>query len=264
MSSAKTGVLNKDEAEKVAIVYTPRKFPLTITPNAQSFHSLQTEQNGSSFKIDKIVARHTGVEELERLSLEKKVETEALAKLKEVQESAYQQAYDLGLQEGRAQAYGEHNAVLTERLNSFEALLLKIENLKAELVTANETHLVKLVYHLASRLAMEEITSRQELIGAVIRSAIGDVQAEERMTLKLAPSDLEFVEAMKSKANGELNAFKNMKIEESAAISPGGCVIETNYGVVDATVEKRVQKLWEALADKLPKVKDSVGSTEND
>lgn len=260
MSSAKVGVLNKAEAEKVAIVYTPRKFPLTITPNAQSFHALQTAENGSSFKVDSIVAKHTGIEELERLSLEKKVETEALAKLKEVQESAYQQAYELGLQEGRAQAYEEHNAVLTERLNTFEALLQKIENLKAELVTANESHLVTLVYHLASRLAMEEISSRKELILSVIRTAIGDVQSEERMTLKLAPSDLEFVEAMKDKASGELNSFKNMKIEESLAITPGGCIIETNYGVVDATVEKRVQKLWEALADKLPKVKDSVGS----
>ncbi len=259
MSSAKTGVLNKDEAEKVAIVYTPRKFPLTITPNAQSFHSLQTEQNGSSFKIDQIVARHTGVEELERLSLEKKVETEALSKLKEVQESAYQQAYELGLQEGRAQAYEEHNAVLTERLNSFETVLTKIENLKTELVTANETHIVKLVYHLASRLAMAEISSRQELIGGVIRTAIGDVQSEERMTLKLSPSDLGFAEAMKDKAHGELSSFKNMRIEASDEISPGGCIIETNYGEVDATVEKRVQKLWDALADKLPKVKDSVG-----
>src|SRR4051812_21816858 len=122
MSSTKFGVLQKEEALKVAIDYTPRKFPLTITPNAQIFHSLQTEGGGSSFKIDRIVARHTGVAELERVSLEEKVEAEALAKLKEVQESAYQQAYELGLQEGRDRAYQEHTEQITQNLNSLEAV----------------------------------------------------------------------------------------------------------------------------------------------
>lgn len=259
MSSAKSTILCKEEAEKLAIEYAPRKFPMSISPTAHAFHSLQSAQGEPSFKLDKIIAKKTGVEELERVSLEEKVEAEALAKLKEVQESAYQQAYELGLQEGRERAYQEHSDDIAQHLNSLETVLQKIENLKVELVSFNEVHIMKLIYHLASKLAMTEISAHQEMVLGVIKGAIGDVQSEERLTLKVAPADFAFVESVKSKATGELHSFRNLKIEESEAVNPGGCIVETNYGVVDATIEMRVQKLWDALSDKLPKVKDSVG-----
>lgn len=253
-------VLNKEEADKVAIAYAPRKFPMTIAPVAQTFHSLQVENPGASFQLDRIVAKQTGVDELERVTLEEKVELEALARLKEVQEQAYQQAYQLGLDEGREKAFQENQALLTEKLESLNALLHKIESLKTELVTCNEAHVMQLIYHLASKLAMTEISSQKELVLEVLKAAVGDTQAEEKITVKLSAEDLQFVEQSREKLSREAEVFRNMKLEEGPHITSGGCIIETNYGVVDATVEKRVQKLWNAISDKLPKVKDVVGS----
>lgn len=258
-------VLSKEEADKVAVAYSPRKFPTTISPAASEFIAFQTSQEASgiqsSFRVDKIVAQTTGIAELERMSIEEKVEREALVRLKDLQEQAYQQAYQLGLDEGRERAYQETSSQLAEKLSHVEQLCHSIENLKSELVTYNERHIVSLVYYMAKKVVMDEISDRQEVILSVVRQAIEAAQSEESVTVRVSNSDLEFIEHIKEKLGKEFESLKRAKFESSEDIASGGCIVETNYGDVNATVEQRVEKLWESIAGKLPRTKDTAGGT---
>jgi flagellar assembly protein FliH len=257
-------VLSKEEADRLAVDYTPRKFPAVVSKTASDFVAFQSTHAGdpsiSGFRLDKIVSQQTGVAELERLSIEEKVEREALTRLKDLQENAYQQAYQLGLEEGREKAYLETQEHIKQSLSSLHALLGSIENLKADLVTYNETHIVRLCYYMAKRIAMDEVTERPEIILNVVNQAIQNAQSEEELTVRLSPSDLQFVEQMREKLPKDYEALKRAKLEASDEIRDGGCIVETNYGNVDATVEQRIEKLWEAIAGKLPKVKDETSS----
>src|SRR5580704_7133630 len=86
-------VFPKDEAEKIAVKYNPRKFPAIISPTASAFVAYNSGSDEDSFRIDKLVAEQSGIAELERVSLEEKVEREALQRLKDIQEQAYKEAY---------------------------------------------------------------------------------------------------------------------------------------------------------------------------
>lgn len=257
-------VLNKDEAERLAVAYTPRKFPAVISKTATDFVAFQTENSGdpslAGFRLDKIVAQQTGVSELERLSIEEKVEREALSRLKDLQESAYQQAYQLGLEEGREKAYGENVEHIKQSLESLNTLLTSIENLKGDLVTYNETHIVSLCYYMAKRIAMGEIAEKRELILTVVSQAIQNAQSDEELTVRLSPADLQFIESMKERLTKDFEPLKRAKLEASDDVRDGGCIVETNYGNVDATIEQRIEKLWGAIEGKLPKVKDETSS----
>ncbi|MEK7355206.1 MAG: FliH/SctL family protein [Bdellovibrionota bacterium] len=257
-------VLTKEEAEKLVVNYTPRKFPAVVSKTASAFVAFQSRHSDdpavASFRLDKIVAQQTGVAELERLSIEEKVEREALSRLKDLQENAYQQAYQLGLEEGREKAYVESVEHIKNSIGSLQTLLGSIENLKADLVTYNETHIVRLCFYMAKRIAMDEVADRRELILNVVSQAIQNAQSEEELTIRVSPADLQFIEQMKEKLTKEFEPLKRAKLEASDEIRDGGCVVETNYGNVDATVEQRIEKLWDAIAGKLPKVKDETGS----
>lgn len=261
---AKT-VLSKDEADKLVVAYSPRKFPAVISKTASDFVAFQTAHSENpkiqSFRLDKIVSEQTGIAELERLSIEEKVEREALARLKDLQEQAYQQAYQLGLQEGREKAYQENQEELKASLGSFYKLLETLENMKAELANYNETHIVRLVYYMAKRIAMDEVADRREIILKVASQAIQNAQSEEEMTVRLSPGDFEFIGKIREKLTKDFEPLKRAKFEASEDIRDGGCIVETNYGNVDATIEQRVEKIWDAIAGKLPKVKDQTGST---
>lgn len=252
-------ILTREEAEKVVVAYQPRKFPNVIPTTAKEFVQFHSKKEQSDFKIDKLVAQQTGVAELERLSIEEKVELEALARLKDLQEEAYRQAYQLGLDEGREKAFVEYQNVIKEKLEHMESVLKTIENLKTDLVSFNETHILRLVFYMARRLMLDQIEERPEMILTVIQQAIAGSQSEEEFTVRVSHSDLAFIEGMKAKLGKEFEMVKHAKIEASDEIRDGGCVVETNYGDVDATVEQRLEKIWAVVSEKLPKVKKVVG-----
>jgi flagellar biosynthesis/type III secretory pathway protein FliH len=46
----------------------------------------------------------------------------------------------------------------------------------------------------------------------------------------------------------------HLRVEKSSTVSPGGVIVETNYGAVDATIEQRIKKIREAILSKVPTV----------
>lgn len=251
-------VISKEEAEKLAVAFTPRKFPQSISPVASSFMAFNTG-NESGFKIDQLVAEQTGMAELERLSIEAQVEKKALERLKDLEELAYKEAYALGLDEGREKAFEDNRAEFDQKLRHFEELIGSVERLKLDLVAINEAQLLKLVMYMARRLAMAEIKDRSEVIIDVIRTAVHSAQSDENITIRLSPSDAAFIDEVRGKLNKEFESLKKARFEASEDVTDGGCIVETNYGDVDATMEQRFEKLWASVTEKLPEVKNTVG-----
>jgi flagellar assembly protein FliH len=104
---------------------------------------------------------------------------------------------------------------------------------------------------------MAEIAEKPEIILEIVRQAIQGAQSDESVNVRVSPVDLEFIEHVREKLGKEFDLLKRAKFEAAESITTGGCIVETNYGDVDATVEQRVNKLWDSLKEKLPKVPGS-------
>jgi flagellar assembly protein FliH len=249
-------VLLKDDADTRVIEFTPREFPNKISEAAVKFVKFQATENSNDFKIDRIVSMTTGIAELEKISLSERVEAEALVRLKAMQEEAYQQGYDLGRDEGQESAYLEKTQDLSQRISQIDAVVSSLTVLKNQLVKQNEVSLVELVFKIAEKIAMTELKMNPELVMAVLQQAAAETQDEESIVIRLAQSDIEFIEAAKTRLGQEFEFLKRAKIEASAEVVAGGCMLITNFGQVDATVEKRIEKVWQSLHEKLPKKTD--------
>ena len=253
-------VFAKSEADNLAVQFAPGKFPFRISEAAKGFVAYQEAEGTKDFYLDPIIAGQTGVTELERVSIEALVEKEALQKFKDVEEAAHREGFKLGQEEGRQLSLEQHTVELKEKIASLESVLESMEKIKHELVTFNESHILKLIFYIARRVAMSEIQAKPEIIIEVIRQAVQSSQEEENIAVFLSTTDAEFIEKNREAFGREGEFLKRLKLEQRPEIQPGGCIVETNYGVVDSTIEQRVSKLWESLADKIPRVKDSAGS----
>lgn len=237
--------------------FVPPKFELG-TPGAAKQYIEDKKEKKTDFRMSDVIRVQTGVEQAEQNSFEQQVENRTLEKLKEVQETAYQEAYQLGFEEGKVEALKKKSTEITDRLDRFDTLLTSIEKLKLELVQQNESHLVQLAFHMASRIAHAEIKADPQATAAAIRSAVQTAQQEEEVTVQVAASQLDFLETLKKEMNREFEFMKKIKLVADPSVTEGGCIIETNYGVVDARVEERVSKLWETISESLFRVKNKI------
>jgi len=249
-------VLPKIAAKEVVLEYVPKKFDLG-TPQ-QALDYLEQKKRGADFRLNETLRIQTGVDEIEKVTEQEKVEARALELLKEVQENAYKEAYELGLHEGRHEAFGKFSKEIEEKLVSLESLLHSLEEGKKELVNFNEAQLVQLVFQIATKIARTEVERNDEAVIEVLRAAVNLAQDEENVTVRVAPEQHEFVEELKKQHGRQFEFLKKIKIEPGEEISKGGCVVETTYGEVDARVEQRVQSLWETLVENAPKIKPKI------
>lgn len=250
-------ILKEERAREVVVEYTPTQFNLG-TP-IQALEYLEEIKRGSDFIMNPVIREQTGVEGIQKEDLSSKAEELAILKLQEIQEKAYKEGYDLGLDEGTKRAYLEKTKEIKFKLEELDKLLVNVTQLKTDLETQNESHLIQLMFHMASRISLRQIEMDNNVVIDVMKQAMSLAQDEENITVQISDQQLEFIEDIKKNSHSrEFEFLKKIKIEGNPGIQPGGCIVETNYGEVDSRIDQRLNKLWEHLSDAVPKVKSPI------
>ena len=250
------------EQNKTVLEYQPREFVLG-TPGA-ALDYLERKKQGSDFVLSDVLRATTGVEEIEKQSEESRIEQKVLERIALIQKQAYDEGYQLGRDEGYAAALEKRNNEINRGLSDLHDVLNSVQSLKPDLISNNESHIMNLIYQIAEKLAYDHIEQKPEVVLEVIRRAIHTAQAEEEVTVLVAPEQVQFLESYKNSDNEKYEFLENIRLQPSDQIQAGGCVVETNYGAIDARIEERFKKVWTELSAAIPKVKDRVESSDDE
>lgn len=245
-------------ATKNVMAFEPPVFDLGIPQVA--LDTAERQDKGSRFRLSELTRQQTGLHDLEKAKFEELVENRTLERLQEIQEAAYREAFELGMVEGRKEAFLKNDAVIQEKLANLDLLMTSVERIKIDMLEFNEAHLVQLAFHIAQRLAGHEISVSPEATLQILRQSVEIAQSEEELTVVVAPEQLEFLEQLKTQSGREFEFMKKLKFEPDPSVGHGGCVIRNNYGEIDSRFAERVDKLWEALKESLVNVKPELKS----
>ena len=156
-----------DNVDVTVLNYTPKQFNFGTPGSALEY--LEEKKQGSDFVMSDVLRTTTGIEEIERLSEENKIEEKVLHKISALQEEAYQKAYDLGFIEGTKKAIEDKTIELKTKSEELELLLQSLNLIKTEMIHQNEAHMIKMIFEIASKLAFDHVTDNQEIIIKLIK-----------------------------------------------------------------------------------------------
>lgn len=249
-------IIRKEKDKKNLILeYTPKEFPVVVTSSASDFVSSQ-EENSSDFKISNLVADQVGISDLQKKSIENKIEEMALERLKKVEESAYAEAYELGLIDGTKKAFEDRQVEFEDQFQKIKSVLHNFQDIKKKLLVENESTFLKLIYEIASKIALKNIDEDKDSIIDMLGQLVEEIQTDDKILVKVSSEDMIFLESYQEKSGSKLELLDRIRLESSDSIAAGGCFVETNSGSIDATVNQRVDKAWELIQARLPKHKN--------
>jgi len=251
-------VLKKISAEKTVIEFIPQKFELGTPQQAMDY--LSKKEQGSDFRMNDTIRMQTGVDRIEENTLQRTVEEKAIEKLKTIEEEAYKAAYQLGLDEGIKKAFEENSKLIAEHLQELSKVLNSLATMKKDIFSANESHLMQLLFTMAAKIAQHQLEINNDALTEVIRNAVTLAQDEEEIHVQVSKGQFDFITGLKNETGREFEFLKKIKFEANENIRDGGCLVETNFGEVDARVEQRVALLWDELKENLPRVKTKLVS----
>lgn len=247
-------VIKRENTESSVTDYKVREIRAAITPELTDFQHRQENKGAAvSFKMDPLLASMTGHAKIQDDKIKTEVEKLALEKLKEIEERAYREAYELGKKEGHEQGIKDAQLMIENKLRDLESSIDYLGSLRLGLLEKNEAKIVELCYAFAEKIAHKEIQKDPAYIVGLIKKLATGIQEQLDTIVKVSKEDYDFIESMNQTFKRTIKLGKNTKLEVDEDLQRGDCVIETNYGVVDATFDARVQQLWEAVEDHLPK-----------
>ncbi|MEW6220012.1 MAG: FliH/SctL family protein [Thermodesulfobacteriota bacterium] len=173
-----------------------------------------------------------------------------LAKAREegarLERDGYEKGYAQGEKDGVAFGRKQYE-VEVQRL---ERLLARIDTDRQELHRRYEADLVTLVKTLVDRLVFHEVAASPRVIAACLDAAQAYVVENAVVRVHLSPEDFAQLQQGGLDASQLLARTQRVDLVEDPAVLAGGCLLETDFGDVDATLESRRDKLF-ALVDGL-------------
>lgn len=134
-----------------------------------------------------------------------------------------------------------------EGLRLFNEHALYFETEMKKLRHEMQQKLLPLVLQAAKKVVATQLELKPETIVDIVMATLTPVTQNHRITLFVNKADIEILEQEKPRLKGMLEQLETLKIKERDDIQPGGCVIETESGIINATLENQWRSIENAF-----------------
>jgi flagellar biosynthesis/type III secretory pathway protein FliH len=135
----------------------------------------------------------------------------------------------------------------SERIVSIDLLLGEAKRKKEQAVRDLEVRVIELAVNIAERIIGRTLSANPEIVADIIGEAISQMISGEKVVLKVSEEDMEFVKSRYEQLLGMTGNAREFRIEADRRLRRGDCVIETEGGMIDATLSSRLDFLVEEL-----------------
>lgn len=139
-------------------------------------------------------------------------------------------------QEGVAKGLAEWNQILARTSQ------------RAEEAARNwEDTMLRLSVRVAEKIIGRELTLDPDTIVDIVRESLRGIRPGKHLVIQVNEADAPRVRAQVSRLKEGLGLNTEIEIVPSSSVAPGGCVIESELGIVDARLETQLKCLEDAL-----------------
>jgi len=168
---------------------------------------------------------------------------------------AIQAAYSKGKNEGREIGRVEGTKSTTEsyekKIDSLQQKIGKalqmLESSKKLMLHDTEHILLHLCMEMTKKVVRREVEQSNDVVLSVLKHALSYIGHHDKMVLRVAPGDFDKVSGRKDFWVPVGERLNDISIEQDPQVEPGGCILDTNSGRVDARIGVQISELEEML-----------------
>jgi flagellar assembly protein FliH len=167
------------------------------------------------------------------------VRPQTVEEIEALQKQAYEEARKAGHAEGVKQGLQE----IKQKANKLQAVINFLQQPLDDIDEQVEYQLTELTMLLAKHLLKKESSVDHQHIQNLLHESLQYLPLKSRdIRVRLNPADIELLKL------GEVNPDQQTwQCVADASVRAGGCIIESDQSVVDASVEKRIAQLMQQL-----------------
>ncbi|HPE88054.1 MAG TPA: flagellar assembly protein FliH [Spirochaetia bacterium] len=175
-------------------------------------------------------------------------EAQAKARVDEVTKEARKEGFDQGREEG----FKEGKLEVERLVDRLHVILDRAMDKRAEILEQTEAQVVELVLLIARKVVKTISENQKNVVLSNISQALRKLKTRSDVIVRVNLADLQLTtEHAKDFIEAAENA-KKLSIVEDSSVDRGGCVIETDFGEIDARIQSQLHELEEKILDISP------------
>jgi len=163
---------------------------------------------------------------------------------------------DAGRAAGHEAGYAEGKAEVERLVQRAAVVLERIQDRRAEILDEAERQVVDLALLIARKVVKIISTSQREVVMANIKEALQKVKSRGKVIIKVNTADLDLATAHKDEfiklVEGAGPQAGAMEVYEDSSVDQGGCVVETDFGEIDARVASQLGEIEAKILELSP------------
>lgn len=182
----------------------------------------------------------------ESIEAESNAEIERLAR---EYEEKLKRDLELATAKGRKEGYSKGYESGCE---DFDKVMRKLHSIIASLIAERKSilesssgQIVSLVMQIAIKVIKRITDSQKDIVLENVNEVLKRVKDKTQITIRVNLDDLDIVRHKKSDFISRFDIIETLEIIEDPNIGKGGCIIETNFGEIDARISSQLDKIEE-------------------
>ena len=169
----------------------------------------------------------------------KKMIAEAGATQQQIRDSAQDEGFKKGHEDGYKDGYEEAQRLI-ERLHR---MIEGVQNRRQDILDNTEQQIVDLVLLMTRKVVKIMSDNQKSVIMANVVSALKKVKGRGDVTLRVNMADAKMTTEHIKDFIKEVENIKNINVVEDSSVEKGGCIVETDFGAIDARIASQLGEL---------------------
>lgn len=163
------------------------------------------------------------------------------AALQASRETGYKDGYKEGYETGMQTGDDEGRAAYTAGLQQLEDLAHNLDQTVERSLGEAEDMMVSIVFEAVCKIVGDSLATR-EGVSAVVREALARTRGKSALVIRVNPLDLELIEE-----GSAFGVASETDWRADDTVPMGGCIVESEYGTLDARIDTQLNQLKRTL-----------------
>jgi flagellar assembly protein FliH len=237
------------EEEKKKLLAQAQEEAEVVKKNAE--HVAFEEVKRKNIQAQKI--RQEAEDEAQRILGEAKRRAEDLEhEINQKVEQIEREALERGQKEGREKGFQEGREEVNRLVERLHKVITQAIDKRGQIIEEAETQVVNLVL-LMTRKVIKVISENQKnvVINNVVQ-ALRKLKSRGDVVIRVNLADLELTTEHTNDFLSMVENVKSISVLEDSSVDRGGCIIETDFGQIDARISSQIHEIEEKILELMP------------